>query len=176
VTHNLEPCTCGHVYRIHGGRPGWDLPDGRCRVTACPCPAFEPAPLTRPATTTRTAELDDRKPRGTPRAPGRPPAPPRAPTALPPAHRPTSTRPPPRRPAGSTPTTTRPQSCPHPQPTERAANDHHDADHHLANPDTHATASHQTRHKAPDEVTKGRHIAPGPTRHDQMPRPSGPGF
>ena len=38
----LPTCTCGHVRRIHGGRPGFDLPDDRCR--ACDCPRFEATP------------------------------------------------------------------------------------------------------------------------------------
>lgn len=35
---SIRPCTCGHVERIHGTRPGLTLPDDRCR--ACPCPTF----------------------------------------------------------------------------------------------------------------------------------------
>jgi hypothetical protein len=33
-------CTCGHVRRIHGSRPGCDLPDDRCRAPRCSCPDF----------------------------------------------------------------------------------------------------------------------------------------
>lgn len=33
-----DECPCGHVRRVHGSRPGLQLPDDRCR--ACDCAGF----------------------------------------------------------------------------------------------------------------------------------------
>lgn len=36
--NGLDRCRCGHARRIHGSRPGLELPDERCR--ACDCLTF----------------------------------------------------------------------------------------------------------------------------------------